>query len=330
MSESSGHWVSPSSVLLAGASGYIGAHVADELVRRGYDLLALVRASSSRAGLNGAARVVEAEMTGDGSSLEAMLAGERIDAVISCIASRSGAPRDAWQVDYEANLNLLKAAKAVGVRHFVLLSAICVQRPQLAFQHAKLAFEAKLRESGLTYSIVRPTAYFKSLAGQVARVSAGKPFLVYGSGTQTACKPISEADLARYLVDCLTLPERFDRLLPIGGPGPAITPREQGELLCRLAGQPALIRSVSPRFFDLLIAVLGPLSKVIPPLAAKAEFARIGRYYATESMLCWDAQRGTYDAQATPSFGEDTLEAFYERVLEEGLAGQDLGAHKLF
>ncbi len=41
--------------------------------------------------------------------------------------------------------------------HFVLLSAICVQKPLLAFQKAKLAFEAHLPEQGLTYSIVRPT-----------------------------------------------------------------------------------------------------------------------------------------------------------------------------
>jgi divinyl chlorophyllide a 8-vinyl-reductase len=50
----------------------------------------------------------------------------------------------------------------------VLLSAICVQKPLLEFQRAKLAFEAKLQEAGdITYSIVRPTAFFKSLAGQV-------------------------------------------------------------------------------------------------------------------------------------------------------------------
>ena len=62
----------------------------------------------------------------------------------------------------------------------VLLSAICVQKPLLAFQHAKLAFEKHLIKSGLTYSIVRPTAFFKSLSGQVERVRRGKPFLIFG------------------------------------------------------------------------------------------------------------------------------------------------------
>jgi len=80
-------------------------------------------------------------------------------------------------VDYQAHLFALEAAKAVGVQQFVLLSAICVQKPLLAFQKAKLAFESALIESGVTYSIVRPTAFFKSLAGQLARVQKGKPFL---------------------------------------------------------------------------------------------------------------------------------------------------------
>jgi divinyl chlorophyllide a 8-vinyl-reductase len=64
---------------------------------------------------------------------------------------------------------------------FVLLSAICAQKPLLAFQHAKLAFEAALIDSGLTYSIVRPTAFSKSLSGQVERVKRGRPFLVFGT-----------------------------------------------------------------------------------------------------------------------------------------------------
>ena len=46
----------------------------------------------------------------------------------------------------------------------------------------KLAFEAELQASGLRYAIVRPTAFFKSLAGQVQRVRSGKPYLAFGGG----------------------------------------------------------------------------------------------------------------------------------------------------
>jgi divinyl chlorophyllide a 8-vinyl-reductase len=62
-----------------------------------------------------------------------------------------------------------------------------------------------------------------------------------------------------------------------------------------------------------------------------AEFGRIGRYYATESMLVWDPKTGKYDADATPSSGKDTLEEFFRKaVLEDGLKGQELGDAAVF
>ena len=48
-------------------------------------------------------------------------------------------------MDYQATLNALEAGRARGVAHFVLLSAICVQKPLLEFQKAKLKFEAALQ-----------------------------------------------------------------------------------------------------------------------------------------------------------------------------------------
>ena len=76
--------------------------------------------------------------------------------------------KDSWAIDYRATHNVLEAARAQGAAHFVLLSAICVQKPLLEFQRAKLKLEGALQAAGdITYSIVRPTAFFKSLAGQV-------------------------------------------------------------------------------------------------------------------------------------------------------------------
>ena len=59
--------------------------------------------------------------------------------------------------------------------------------------------------------------------------------------------------------------------------------------------------------------MLAPLGRVLPPLAAKAELARIGRYYATESMLVLDPATGRYEADATPSTGTETLFDYYAR-----------------
>jgi len=66
-------------------------------------------------------------------------------------------------------------------------------------------------------------------------------------------------------------------------------------------------------------------------LQDSAEFAKIGKYYATESMLVWDEQAQRYVADATPSYGSDTLEDFFKRAVQEGgLKGQDLGDASVF
>ena len=316
-------------VLLLGATGTIGRATARALVRHGHEVVCVVRSKPGAARDIPGTAVRTGDVTSPASLAQDVLRGERFDAVVSCLASRTGGPKDAWAIDHQAHLHVLDAAKAAGATRFVLLSAICVQKPLLAFQHAKLAFEQALRESGLTWSIVRPTAFFKSLSGQVKRVQAGKPFLLFGDGSLTACKPISDDDVAEYLAGCLTDDSRANRVLPIGGPGPAITLRQQGELLFRVAGKPAQFKSVPVTFFDVIIGVLSALGTVIPPLRDKAEFARIGRYYATESMLLWDPVAGRYDADATPSFGTDTLEAHYRRLLA-GTVADDRGEHAVF
>ncbi|MEQ1718754.1 MAG: NAD(P)H-binding protein [Hyphomicrobium sp.] len=255
--------------------------------------------------------------------------GERFDALVSCLASRTGTPKDAWAVDHQAHVHALTAAKKAGVSHVVLLSAICVQKPLLAFQQAKLAFETVLIESGLAYSIVRPTAFFKSLSGQVDRVKQGKPFLVFGDGTMTACKPISDGDLGAYLAGCLDEVSRHNRVLPIGGPGDAITPKQQGEHLFALLGREPRFKQVPVALLDSIVWILSGLGHVIPPLAEKAELARIGRYYATESMLVLDPATGRYDAAATPSTGSETLFDFYARLIK-GEATSERGDHAVF
>jgi divinyl chlorophyllide a 8-vinyl-reductase len=256
-------------------------------------------------------------------------ADDRFDAIVSCMASRTGAPADAWAVDHDAHVLALEAAQAAGVRRMVLLSAICVQKPRLAFQQAKLAFEQRLRESGLGYSIVRPTAFFKSLSGQVERVRRGRSFMLFGDGRLTSCKPVDDEDLGAYIADCLTDPDRFDRTLPIGGPGAAITPLEQGERLFEMFGKRPRYTRVPVGMMDWIIAGLSAGGKLIPTLAERAEFARIGRYYATESMLVWDEKAGRYDADATPATGRRTLWDHY-RDLIAGRSVHARSEHSVF
>ncbi|KAJ0243811.1 Divinyl chlorophyllide a 8-vinyl-reductase [Hirschfeldia incana] len=330
-------------VLVVGSTGYIGRFVVKELVKRGFNVIAVAREKSGVRGKNDkeetlkqlqGANVCFSDVT-DLPSLEQSVEnlGLGIDVVVSCLASRNGGIKDSWKIDYEATKNSLLAGKKHGATHFVLLSAICVQKPLLEFQRAKLKFESELmslsseeeKDSTFTYSIVRPTAFFKSLGGQVDIVKDGKPYVMFGDGKLCACKPISEEDLASFIADCVLEEEKINKVLPVGGPGKALTPLEQGEILFRILGREPKFLKVPIEIMDFVIGVLDGVAKVFPGVAEAAEFGKIGRYYAAESMLILDPETGEYSEEKTPSYGKDTLEEFFEKVVREGMAGQELG-----
>ena len=310
-------------VLLLGGTGTIGRATARALRAEGHRVTALIRPSADASLLPGCT-VIRGDFP---EALPAAMTG--IEAIVSCLASRTGAPEDAWAVDHATNSAALKAAVAAGIRHFTLLSAICVQKPLLEFQRAKLAFEAELQAAPLGWTIVRPTAFFKSLSGQVARVQENRSFLVFGDGKLTACKPISDADLARFLTLTLADTDKRNRILPIGGPGPAITPLDQAAMLAALFDRPVPVKRVPVALMTGIIAVLTALGTVSPRFAARAGLARIGRYYATQSMLVWNPATQSYDADATPEFGTDRLEDHYAAMLR-GEVADDRGAHAIF
>jgi divinyl chlorophyllide a 8-vinyl-reductase len=177
-------------VVVVGATGYIGKAVVKESVRRGYPTTAIVR-DATKAGAEpkfAGSSLVQADVCDPGSLASTLKKGE-VDVVISCLASRSGSKKDSYKIDYQATLNCLNAAREAGARHFVLLSAFCVRSAELnhpyalQFQYAKKDMEAELtKQTDLSYSIVRATAFFKSLSGQVEVVAGGGPFVYFDLG----------------------------------------------------------------------------------------------------------------------------------------------------
>lgn len=317
----------PQKVLVFGATGTAGLGVVRALLALGHDVSCVARQAARD--LPEGVNAVLGDITRPDEGLVDALGTAPFDVVVSCLASRTGTPKDAWAIDHGAQVNALNLAQAAGARHFILLSAICVQKPDLPFQEAKLAFEADLIKSGMTYSIVRPTAFFKSLSGQIDRLRQGKPFLVFGDGALTACKPISDDDLGRFIAGCISDRARHNQVLPIGGPGAALTPLDQGAELFRLLEQPAQFRHVPVALLSTIYHVLRIGGWLSARLAEKAELARIGRYYATESMLVWDVEQAAYDADQTPSTGSETLFDYYADLIKNGRS-VERGDHSVF
>lgn len=310
---------------VVGATGYIGKAVVREAVRRGYATTAVARdvaKARSEPKFEGAT-LVQADVC-DPQALSAPggpFEKGKVDVVISCLASRTGSKKDSFAIDYQATLNCLDAARAAGARHFVLLSAFCVKSAEmgdpnaLQFQYAKKDFEAKLREQeDMTYSIVRATAFFKSVSGQLEVVDKGSPFVYFdlGAGKCATCNPISEPDLAAALVDTISDKSKENALWNLGGPDEGLSMRQQGEMLADVLGkEEAKLLGVPIGIFDFIIGLLQGGADLFKSekLADAAEFGRIGRYYAVVDMLTTDpAER----------YGRTTLREHYERIAKDG------------
>lgn len=328
-------------VVVFGATGYIGRFVAREMAQQGYRVVAFARSRSGvggkdneetvRKALGEGVSVVFGDVTDPESTATAFASGAEpgdlppplATVAVSCLASRSGGVEDSNRIDYGASVNVLNAARAAGAKHYVLLSAICVQKPLLEFQRAKLRLEAEIEAAAkedeeFSYSIVRPTAFFKSLAAQVDRMKKGGSYIMFNDGELCKCNALSERDLARFMALCVRDPAKRNQILPVGGPGEAVTPKEQAKIVFDFLGREEKYTSVPIGIMDGAISFLAGLAKLLPPLQDPAEFARIGRYYATEDMV-------------GPQFGEDTLEDFFASALKDGgMEGQDLGEAKYF
>lgn len=308
--------------VVAGATGYIGKSTVREAVRQGYTTIALVRDATKTDGVASffaGAKVVECDVT-DANALTKTLAnikadqGLDVDTIISCLASRSGIKKDAYAIDYQATQNCLEAGcdPRVQARHFVLLSAFCVKNPWLQFQQAKLKFEASLQEqTAMTYSIVRPTAFFKSVSGQLEVVQGGSPFVMFGDGEVTRCNPISEADLATYLIDSIAEKSRENKIINLGGPDEPLTMKTQGEMLFKATGKEEKYIFAPLWLFDTIIDSLQWLAEAFrsEKLEDAAELGRIGKYYAVESMITTDPEE---------KFGTMTLQEHFDKIAVEG------------
>ena len=298
-------------IFVAGSTGYIGKNVVKYALDNGFDVVTAKRHSDNKPGqLNKKLKVIK--ISNNDNNWIADL--EKVDVIISCLASRTGEPKDAHLVDYKLNCLLLEKAKALKCSQFILLSAICVQKPRLAFQFEKLAFEEELKKSGLNFSIVRPTAYFKSLSGQIENIKKGKPYVYFGDGQITQCNPISEKDLSLYILSCIKDKTKWRKILPIGGPKQSITPKDIGKILFEIFEVSPKYKSFPTKLLDairLLLLIISPFSNWAKN---KSELIKIAKYYATESMLIWDEKKNCYDANMTPSTGKDTLRDYFYSI----------------
>jgi uncharacterized protein YbjT (DUF2867 family) len=209
-------------VLVTGATGFIGPHVAHALRAREQPVRALVRDPSRATRLAAwGVELASGDVT-DPASLR--VACEGVDCVVHLVAIIKGSPQDFERVMSQGTRDLVAAAQDAGVRRFVLASALGLDertKDAVPYFAAKWEMERAVRDSGLEHVIFRPSFVFGRDGGvlptfvRLARLAPVTPII--GPGTQKL-QPVWVEDLAEYYALAVSEPAAAGRTFEIGGP----------------------------------------------------------------------------------------------------------------
>ena len=225
--------------LVVGSTGILGGEICRQLADKGKPIRALVRATSDQAKVDGlkgiGAETVQGNLK-DRSSLDAACKG--VERVISTVSSMpfSYQPEEnnIQNVDTEGLTNLIAAAQAAGVEHFIYTSF--TMDLDFPLRNAKRAVEEQLKESGLTYTILR-SGYFMEgwLSPAVGFDYANAKAQIYGEG-EKPISWISFKDVAQFAVESLDNQAARNAILEIGGPE-ALSPLQVVKIFEEVGGQ---------------------------------------------------------------------------------------------
>lgn len=233
--------------LVAGATGFLGREICRRLAAEDHEVRGLTRATSDTEAVvllrERNVEPVQGDLK-DRASLDAACRG--VDAVISTAsATRSRQPGDGIETtDLQGQLNLVDAARDAGVSRFVYVSFSGGIGADDPLTHAKRTVEQRLRESGMTFTILRPTYFMEAwLSPALGFDYPNACATIYGSG-ENGISWISLPDVAAIAVLCLESPECKDATLELGGPE-ILSLREVVRVFEEEAGKPFELRVVS-------------------------------------------------------------------------------------
>lgn len=201
---------------VAGATGETGRRIVQELIAQNIPVIALVRdIEKARGILSPEAELVVGDVL-QPESLTAAL-GDSTVLLVATGAKPSFDPTGPYKVDFEGTKNLVNAAKAKGIEHFVFVSSLCTSRlfhPLNLFWLIllwKKQAEEYIQKSGLTYTIVRPGG-LKNEDNPDPIVMQSADTLFEGSiprqkVAQVAVEALFEADARNKIVEIVAKPE---------------------------------------------------------------------------------------------------------------------------
>lgn len=277
-------------VLLAGAFGHLGTDVLKSLVDAGHEVIAadmVIREVDF-----GGFTPLKIDMT-NRESLKGCCDG--VEAVITTVGLTKASEKvTAYDIDYQANKNLLDECVAAGVKHFAFISVLKDEKGKdIPMLGAKAKFIEALKASGLTWVVFRPTGYFYDTAHIFwPKVRDGKVSLLK-TKEPIRCNVIDTRDFAGFIVAHL---EDENKEYNVGGKE-EYTYEEIAKMFFAAAGKEPVITFVPPVMFDLIIMMAPKWKRGV---------IKFGKWTMTEDMV------------ADVHYGDRSFAAYIKEIYEKG------------
>ena len=212
--------INSSTVLVAGATGFLGSEICRQLTEKNKNVKGLVRITSDS---NKVAQLKEhgvETVNGDLKNMNSLINSmQGVSVIISTVSSTfSRQEGDNIQtVDVEGQINLINAAIAAGVNQFIYVS-FCEMPGQFPLQTAKRKVEKHLAESGLNYTILQPTYFMEVwLSPALGFDFPNAKATIYGEG-KNKTSWIAIKDVASFAVAVIDNPAAKNAVIELGGP----------------------------------------------------------------------------------------------------------------
>lgn len=228
-------------ILIVGATGDVGSESAKIAVKKGHKVRALIRSTSNRDKLGEAkekVEFVEGDVLDKDSVNKAMEGMEALIISIRLTPGEQKKGRSYEDVELRGVENLVEAAKEKGIKKIVHVSAVGVGPHCVSDMYqAKHKAEETIRNSGINYTIFKPSGMFKDfmffhIPTVIKMGEATKwPF----GPVHFHMNPLSHIDLAKCIVDSLTNEAAANKSIEIGGPD-CITQADLLNMIAKEAG----------------------------------------------------------------------------------------------
>jgi uncharacterized protein YbjT (DUF2867 family) len=232
-------------ILVAGATGDVGGAVCEALRRQDKPVRALVRESSDPDRVRWledlGAEVVRGELRDPASLARAC---EGVQTVVSGATTiRSLGTDSISAVDRDGQVSLVDAARDAGVGHFVYVSYTRHVDTDDPLTEAKRTVEKRLRESGMAFTILRPSYFMEMWLGPALgwELADGRA-RVLGSGEQRV-NWISARDVVAAAAASVDNPDAYGQTIELGGPE-ALSPLDVVGLAESMAGREIAVEHV--------------------------------------------------------------------------------------